>query len=76
MDEFEWESTAAALRRASKTFLHSAARADAESDRHNGEVMRKDPLLVKLLWAYTNTPAEGRAEFVARALAAQSSNKE
>lgn len=40
------------------------------TDRRNGALMRNDPLLARLLMAYTKVPAPERAEFVERALAA------
>ena len=59
-----------ALRNARKQAQVGADRARTDSDRRNGALMRNDPLLVRLLKAYSLVPAPEREAFVGRALAA------
>lgn len=63
------ESRAMALHRARKQAQAGAERSQADTDRYNGALMRKDARLVRLLRAFCAVPDEQRDAFVDRAVA-------
>lgn len=64
------ESRAMAQHRARKQAQAGAERSQAESDRYNGALMRRDPRLVRLLKAFSAVADDQREAFVDRAIAA------
>lgn len=65
------EGEGMARQRAGKYFQAQGERNEADSDRYNGKLMRTDAHFSRLAVAYFKVPADDRASFVARALAAE-----
>lgn len=65
------EGEGMARQRAKKYYQAQGERNDAESDCHNGKLMRTDAHFSRLALAYFKVPANDRASFVDRALAGE-----
>ena len=63
------ESQKVALHGARKQAQASAERSQDDADRRNGELMRRDPRLVRLLKAFSALADDQREAFVERAVA-------